>query len=480
MATYTTRKRLEKQTPGDNNNTWGTLLNSNTIDIIDECFGVVCVAMTTAGDSTLSQANGSTDEGRRSQIILTGAPTSDVRLFVPAAQSFYLVRNKMTGTKRVRLTNNGGTNGVDFSGTGSGAEQGILISDGTNVREVFRTTSIGAFGAITSTITAGVSDGATLDTTGGAANDKLYFFDQSETGGPGNRVPVSNFFTNALSDFTDEPSVAVSDSLTMFDISGSVARGATVQNVFKAFNGLTEETTAPVSTTFMLAYETSVGVPRKISVQNSTKFVNSGTKTGAYTVTTGDRNGSITYSGMSADVTLTLPAAATFGIGNIFWFSHEDTGINPAYAVTFDPNGAETIDGATTRPAYAGTRIGVMAISGGWKTICGNWVVLSSQQTINLADNSNFAHGQPTAPFKVDYFLINVITEGGYAVGDRINVETGDRGSTSDLGYVVGGNATNLFYVVADTGFSRFFNKTTGDQVSPTAANWRLVLVGTF
>lgn len=143
-STHTARKRFEKQNPGENNNAWGGFLNSNTIDLMDECFGVVCVAMTTAGDSTLSTGNGTTDEGRRSQIILTGTPTSNVRLFVPAVQSFYFVRNKMAGAFRVRLTNTGGTNGVDFSGSGSGAEQGTVVSDGTHVREIFRTVSSGA------------------------------------------------------------------------------------------------------------------------------------------------------------------------------------------------------------------------------------------------------------------------------------------------------------------------------------------------
>jgi len=148
-SSYSTRKRLEKQNPSENNNTWGGFLNSNTIDLIDECFGLVCVTMTTAGDSTLSINNGSSDEGRRTQIVLTGVPTSNVRLFVPAQQSFYVVRNKMTGTKRVRLTNTGGSNGVDFSGTGSGAEQGVVASDGTNVREIIRTVSVGQFNLFT-------------------------------------------------------------------------------------------------------------------------------------------------------------------------------------------------------------------------------------------------------------------------------------------------------------------------------------------
>lgn len=148
-SSYTNRKRLEKQGVGENNNAWGGYLNLNTIDLVDECFGVVCVAMTTGGDSTLSTQNGLSDEGRRSQIILTGTPTSNVRLFVPAVQSFYLVRNKMAGTRKVILTNAGGVNGVDFSGAGSGAEQGLVASDGTNVREIFRTSSVGALSVFT-------------------------------------------------------------------------------------------------------------------------------------------------------------------------------------------------------------------------------------------------------------------------------------------------------------------------------------------
>ena len=50
--------------------------------------------------------------------------------------------------------------------------------------------------------------------------------DASE-GGSLNKVPVSTFFKNAVSDFPDEPSVAVSDAFVMFDQSTSTARTAT-------------------------------------------------------------------------------------------------------------------------------------------------------------------------------------------------------------------------------------------------------------
>jgi hypothetical protein len=477
VSTFTARKRLEKQTPGENSNTWGSVLNSNMIDMIDECFGLVCVAMTTAGDSTLSTNSGATDEGRNSQLVLTGAPTSNVSLFVPAVESFYFVRNKMTGSNKVTLKNNGGTIGVDFSGAGSGAEQGIVISDGTNVREIARTVSINAFPGITSTILAAVSN-VTTDATGGDPNDLMQIFDTSENGAR-NNVRVSTFFGNAINGLTEETAVAVSDAFVLYDQSGTQVVKANVQSVLKSINTLTEETTPQVSVDYLLAYNTSVGNVRKLSVQNATKFGNSGTKTGNYTVVTGDRNGSITYSGMSADATLTLPAAATFGIGNIFWFSHEDTGIDPAYAVTFDGNASETIDGQTTRKAWSGTRIGLMAISGGWKTVCGTWVVITPQQTVAAGDDASIAHGQPSAPTRVRAFYVCLSSEYGWSVGDRV-ASWNDASSGGTLGLSFGANSTNLFYAIGSGGPARVFNKTTGATGNLTAASWALVIVAEF
>lgn len=241
VASYTSRKRFEKQNPGENSNTWGGYLNSNTIDMIDEAFGVVCVAMTTAGDSTLDTANGATDSGRRSQIILTGTPTSNVSLFVPAVQSFYLIRNKMAGAFKVAVRNAGGVNGVDFSGSGAGSEQGVVISDGTNVREVLRTSSIGSFSALTSAVIAAVSNVA-LDTTGGAEADLLMFHDASDNGAL-NHVPVSTFFKNVHNNATAKTSVGLTDSFFLYNADATAMQSATWANVFKGLQSTTTKTT---------------------------------------------------------------------------------------------------------------------------------------------------------------------------------------------------------------------------------------------
>jgi len=202
-------------------------------------------------------------------------------------------------------------------------------------------------------------------------------------------------------------------------------------------------------------------------------------KTTNYTVTTSDEGKSIRFAGLSADATLTLPSAASCGDGFVIYVSNEDTGMNPPYAVTVDPNSAELIDGATTRKAYTGTRVTLLCDGTGWRTVAGTWVVVSSRQTISSGDDANFAHGQPVAPSRVSAFLINLTTEGGWAVGDRVQVAQ-DSSSAGTLGLAWGGDATNLFYVIASAGTARLFNKTTGASVTPTAGNWALHLVGEF
>lgn len=70
-------------------------------------------------------------------------------------------------------------------------------------------------------------------------------------------------------------------------------------------------------------------------------------QTGAsYTALTSDRGKAIRFSGQTAAVTLNLTAAATLGDG---WYCHIINDNTSSGAVTIDPNGAETVDGASTR-----------------------------------------------------------------------------------------------------------------------------------
>ena len=55
-STYTTRVRLEKQTPGENENTWGTILNGNVIDLVDDSIAAYTTITVSSVDVTLTQA----------------------------------------------------------------------------------------------------------------------------------------------------------------------------------------------------------------------------------------------------------------------------------------------------------------------------------------------------------------------------------------------------------------------------------------
>ena len=81
--------------------------------------------------------------------------------------------------------------------------------------------------------------------------------------------------------------------------------------------------------------------------QTSLPFTSS--KTGAYTVTTGDEGDMVLCDATSGAFTVTLPAAATAGDGFAVRIKKTDSSTN---IVTVDGNGSETIDGATTYLLY--------------------------------------------------------------------------------------------------------------------------------
>jgi hypothetical protein len=470
-STYSTRKRLEKQNPGENNNAWGGYLNTNAIDLVDECFGVVCVNMTGAGDLTLTTNNGASDEGRRSQIILTGVPTSNVRLFVPAQQSFYLVRNKMTGTKKVTLTNAGGTNGVDFSGTGSGAEQGLVLSDGTNVREVFRTASAGALTGFTSTVWTVVSDAPT-DATGGAINDLLPFLDVSE-GNALNKVTVQKFFDNALAGMTAKTTVGSTDQYLILDADTSTAKFVTAANSYKSINALTEDTQPDGSSDYGATYDNSAAGGKKVKLRN---FNSPGvlSKTANYTVTDSDRNCYIEFSGLAADVTLTLPAASGRA-GFLLYVANVDANDTTGFNVTIDPNASETLDGVTSRKMSSGCRVTLLCDGTNWKTIAGVYRYFSGDQTITVNVTVAVPHGLGVRPRKLWTEFRCVTPEFGYAAGE-ITQGTADN---TDGGYGLGVtailNSTSVDWKYPATGFIISY-RNSANQTLLTNANWKFRL----
>jgi hypothetical protein len=132
-STYTSRLRLEKQTTGENSNTWGTRLNEGALDMLDQAIaGFTSIALTDSS-RTISTANGVTDEARAAIIQLSGTLTSSVDVVIPAVSKDYVVRNATSGAFTVTMK---------VAGTGVALPQGAtshIFTDGVTVRSAWGT-----------------------------------------------------------------------------------------------------------------------------------------------------------------------------------------------------------------------------------------------------------------------------------------------------------------------------------------------------
>jgi microcystin-dependent protein len=91
-STPTSRNRLNLQGSGDNVGNWGTVLNSQVFNLLDEALdGVTTLTVTT--DVALSSQNYATDQSRRRIIKLVGSPNASVTITLPSVEKFYLVHN---------------------------------------------------------------------------------------------------------------------------------------------------------------------------------------------------------------------------------------------------------------------------------------------------------------------------------------------------------------------------------------------------
>jgi len=130
-STYTTRVRLEKQTPGENENTWGTILNGNVIDLVDDSIAAYTTITVSSVDVTLTQADGFADQARSAFLDITGTLTGNVNVLIPALSKGYGVRNSTSGSFTVTMKT--------ATGSGIAIPQGqviSVISDGVSVRDV--------------------------------------------------------------------------------------------------------------------------------------------------------------------------------------------------------------------------------------------------------------------------------------------------------------------------------------------------------
>ena len=127
VTTYTPTVKLAKQGSGENANTWGTILNQNVIEMVDNAFSANVsgsIDYVSAADKTLTRNDGLGDQSKLTVIGITGTQTSTsiVNLIVPTfttasvangaqwAGKMYIVRNPNAFSVQVKNTGNVGSN----------------------------------------------------------------------------------------------------------------------------------------------------------------------------------------------------------------------------------------------------------------------------------------------------------------------------------------------------------------------------------
>jgi len=139
MATFTSRIRLEKQANGENSGTWGTVLNQNVIDLVDEAIAGYTIVSCSATAVELTTNNGSSDQARSAALELQGTLTSSVDITIPSVSKIYFVKNNTSGSHAITLKTAATTAKTTVTQGGTGP----FICDGTNVFSGADTTGLG-------------------------------------------------------------------------------------------------------------------------------------------------------------------------------------------------------------------------------------------------------------------------------------------------------------------------------------------------
>lgn len=124
-STYSPSLRIELIGDGEQSGTWGQTTNNNLGSLIEQAITGITTVSVTAGDVTLTNYNGTTDEARSAVIVATGAPGVARNITVPNAQKTYLVKNTSDSTVGIKTA-------AGVAATVSPNSQSVMVCDGLN------------------------------------------------------------------------------------------------------------------------------------------------------------------------------------------------------------------------------------------------------------------------------------------------------------------------------------------------------------
>lgn len=147
-STYTNRLGLEKQTDGENPNSWGAILNTNVIDLIDDAIAGYEIVSVSGTGITLTDNNGTADQSRNAALEFAGTLTANVTITIPDEEKTYFIRENTTGSFAVQMKT--------VAGSALNLTQGqntFVACDGTSIYQLDIPTSVTSFTANTLTAT---------------------------------------------------------------------------------------------------------------------------------------------------------------------------------------------------------------------------------------------------------------------------------------------------------------------------------------
>jgi hypothetical protein len=210
-SSFTTRIRLEKQGDGENANTWGTRLNQNVIDMVDEAVaGYESVEVSGQASITLTANNGTADQSRNFALRFTGDLAAPCTVVAPNAEKVYFISNETSGGHAIVIKAGSAKTTVN---EGSPA---LIATDGTNISKIAAEFESGTRMAFAQ---AAAPTGWTAETCATYDNSSLRIITAS-TSGTGGGTGGSTSFNNA---FNSSITVTVAGGTVNATLTGSVS-----------------------------------------------------------------------------------------------------------------------------------------------------------------------------------------------------------------------------------------------------------------
>ena len=328
VSTPTSRLRLNKQGTGDNTNTWGTKLNDEVFDRIDEAIAG-STAITVSGNVTLTSTNYVSDQARNAILLLSGA--GGFTITIPAVSKFYIVRNACSAA--VTFSNGGTTVSVPAG------QARVVFTNGTDCY-------IGDDGASLAYVAA-----TFLPFAGGTMTGKITL----------DGVPTADLHASTKKYVDDTAFASLSGVLPAQG--GNSGKYLTTNGTIASWGTVDLSTLQPLDSDLTaIAALTTTAYGRSYLTRASPVSIDH--TVSPYTAAYGQ---TLLVNSSGGAVTINLPAAVAGGSSIVVM---DVGGAANTNNITLDPNGAETISGEATVEIdqdYKGLTLYALAGSWGFK-----------------------------------------------------------------------------------------------------------------